>query len=793
MARPRNHRKPMGDAAVGTGVVAFMIAGVLFMASIVAVLVTTRNSSDEQSTGDAPNAVAYRIQADGLSNVLLDSPGYIDTTLCTANTDWSDNPTQPSTGEVPAADCLTRLGLRDAQSSVPRMFDYTKFQNLRNAPLQEDPLATPGDGFVNYVEAREGLGLADAGLDFHVRAYPSLPSIAQLLNCIPADACRDPNLRITYIGNITPPNAPLPPPPASVDDDLGFPTVTCTASPSGFPNTYRISTTVTNNGDPASAPVQLSAIYDVQFSSGPTHTQNANGPLLAVGQATTFAIDVPAYDGRSCGVGTVINVEIQDINGALYTVSNTLDSAEDATGVAAPTKDLWIDASGYYLTGSNPDCVASHSATRCTMSVTYKGANIKNKTFKLEVRDGDGLTGTLRYGPVTVTSPSSGKGGTIVIPEAVSDTWPAGAYTAILYDGSIASGSMRVTERMIVSDTPPTAGFTPQAGVVSGGTSYVPDSVVETEVSYLHELVDKFCASYYDEKDISPIAGWDTEAEWDLRCGTVFKDASPAMDPTELENLQPGDVFPADSKILDAHLVCRLMTDCDKHGTPRYDIVNVLIVGTDVAHNELGRGNIKESIEQWVEGGGTLIVFGSQLDGNNWLQPFLHAGTKSSGDGISVPDAAHPILHVPDELDYGNYDNLGQVWDFRGSHDPNERFTQVVAQGNGDEYDPILAVSKPGAMRNDETGTSGTVILTTWQPWDVYQGNNDDARYLEGKRFVNNLLMMGYGTLYLDYGPPIPDNTNVVPAIRTGQIKHPDFDDPIQITMQVFVFPGVAT
>ncbi len=172
----------------------------------------------------------------------------------------------------------------------------------------------------------------------------------------------------------------------------------------------------------------------------------------------------------------------------------------------------------------------------------------------------------------------------------------------------------------------------------------------------------------------------------------------------------------------------------------------------------------------------------------NWLQPILHTGTKSSSGGVSVPDSAHPILHVPDELDYVRYNHQNQVWDFRGSHDADILFTQVVAQGTSPNYEPILAVSKPGAIQNEDTGTSGTVVLTTWLPYDLFQGADNARKTTEGLKFVNNLLMMGYGDLYLDYGPPIPEKTNVIPAVRYAQIRHPDLADPVQLSLNVFVF-----
>jgi hypothetical protein len=740
------------------------------MASVVAVLVTTRAGSDAAATGDIPEASAYRIQANGLADILLESPGFVSGS---SPEDWSDGAT--SVGKVSAADNLARLGLIDAQATAPKMLDYAKFQNLRAAPF-----AAAADGFVNYEEARETLGLEDSALDFHIRAYPSLGSVQDLLNC-PTVSCKDPNLRVTYIGDIVPPDVPVAPPPATLASQLGNPTVTCTTA-GAAPQTYRIQTTVTNNGEAGSPAVQFRAFFDIDFPGANAHAENLNGPLLNPGDGATLSIDVAAYGKRECASGTEIEVNLRDINGDLLTITKVLGAGETATTATEANKKLWLEAPTYFNEGQ-------------AMSVTYSGGasgnDFKSKPLYLVVKDNVGAT-VFQTG---LTTPNNKETTSTAIPISTALTAAGSPYTATLFDGASASSSlMQVTERLVVlpAATVP-GGFTPSSGAPSTPTSYSPAGVVESEVYFLHTLVQKFCPTYYDEKAITPLQAptsipeaWvETDADallddWTSRC-LPFKGAAP------LSYLR-GDVYPDNSQILKDSLTCRMFVACDhRNGAPRYDIVSVLVVGSNVDHNELAPEEIKGGIDRWVRGGGTLIVFGGD-DKMNWLMPILHTGTKSSSGGVSVPDAAHPILHVPDELDYPNYDHKNEVWDFRGSHDADILFTQVVAQGTSPDYEPILAISKPGAIQDEDTGTSGTVILTTWLPYDLFQGADPARKTSEGLKFVNNLLMMGYGDLYLDYGPPIPQGANVVPAVRYAQIMHPDFTDPVQLSLNVFVF-----
>lgn len=740
------------------------------MASVVAVLVTTRASSDAESTGDIPQAAAYRIQANGLADIVLESPGFVSGSN---PEDWSDGAS--NVGKVAAADNLARLGLLDAQATAPKMLDFAKFQNLRSAPF-----AAADDGFVNYEEARRMLGIEEVGMDFHIRAYPSLSSVQDLLDC-PTVSCKDPNLRVTYIGDIVPPDVPVPPAPASLASQLGNPTVTCTTA-GAAPKTYRIQTTVTNNGQAGSPAAQFRAFFDIDFSDGDGHAENVNGPLLNPGESAALSIDVAAYGNRECGTGTELEVNLRDINGDLLTITKVLGAGETATTATEADRKLWLEASTYFNEGES-------------MAVTYSGGatgnDFKSKSLYLVVKDNVGAT-MFQTG---LTTPNDKETTSTAIPIATALTAAGSPYTATLFDGASASASfMQVTERLVVlpAATLP-GGFTPSSGG-STPTVYNPSGVVESEVYFLHTLVQKFCPTYYDTKAITPLQAptsipeaWvESDADtliddWASRC-LPFKGATP------LDYLR-GDVYPDNSQILKDSLPCRLFVDCDSDGTPRYDLVSILVVGSNVDHNELAPQEIKGSINRWVRGGGTLIVFGGD-DKMNWLMPILHTGTKSSSGGVSVPDAAHPILHVPDELDYPNYDHQNEVWDFRGSHDADILFTQVVAQGTSPDYEPILAISKPGAIQDEDTGTSGTVVLTTWLPYDLFQGADPARKTSEGLKFVNNLLMMGYADLYLDYGPAIPEGANVVPAVRYAQIIHPDFADPVQLSLNVFVFPS---
>jgi hypothetical protein len=346
-------------------------------------------------------------------------------------------------------------------------------------------------------------------------------------------------------------------------------------------------------------------------------------------------------------------------------------------------------------------------------------------------------------------------------------TFPSsGDFTIRLYDGTSASSTaLRATERLLVTSSAPPAyevpggSDDPPAGVTYG-------SAMEAEVGYLDELADKFCPSFYNKKDESPLpfVDWNTDGvsemddNWDGRC--AFKTSTP------LSASQPGDVFPQDKQTLKNALEDRLLTNPT---TPRYDIVNILVVGSNVDHNVMTSRDVKGPIDTWVRGGGTLMVFGSTDQTVQWLEPILKASIDSSSGGISVPDRSHPILHTADDLDVDDYDTNGKAWDLKdqGGVSYANYFTPVVVNDAGL---PTLAISNPGAIGK------GTVILTTFLPYDLRGDADVGSDRTEGLRLMNNLLMQGYRDLFLDYGPIIPESGHdVIPAVRKAQICYPAF------------------
>lgn len=243
-----------------------------------------------------------------------------------------------------------------------------------------------------------------------------------------------------------------------------------------------------------------------------------------------------------------------------------------------------------------------------------------------------------------------------------------------------------------------------------------------------------------------------------------------------------GDVVPDDNHLLADWLPAKLR---DANGVPTLANYDILVVGSGVDHRELTAASIKYTIRDWVKAGGTLIVFGSGDQKVEWLEPLFHVALESAGGALTTPDQNHPILHTPNQLDPTLFDPHGTAWQFHAASDAGA-FDHVVQLGSDD----VLAVSDPGAFG------LGRIVLTSWQAWDLTVGTppaSCQPSTLEatcpGLQLMDNFLAMGYRSLYLDYGPPIPDGQPVGVENRIATIWDPELHQLVELEVFVYVFP----
>lgn len=726
----------MDDRGVSTTLVGLVGIGT-FVIIIGSVLVSTQTLSSGTLDSDV-TAASRDLQSQALASIVLDATGFAPDGPSTQ--DWIHDP-----------DAMVKFGLLDDPGSI----SFAKLENLRLAPFEAD--AT--DGYVNYEEAHAAIG--NPLLDFHIRAAPSLQSVRDIL----ATGLKDTNWKVTYIGDIdVTTNGQSPP--ADPTAGLTVSTPTCAISPlsDAGGDLYRFEVTVTNGGV---TDTQFNSIWTFDLGSETGITRTSNSYIVADGGAsTTLYVDIPAYSAAggggvptACAAGTTMTVDIMDTSTTLTTVSKTFTAGDEVTATTAAPHDLFVATHKTHYVDPGATCSVHEE-----IEIEYGSLTADKNTDTMALRVVDPATGDT----VWPTNPGPSwhefnMANQLNKREINIGCLSTGEYEAIFqfFPGASASATdLRVTERVLVAASSVGA-FTPAgSSSSSSGNAYYPSDAAVAEIQIIDGLVQNFCHTYYESDTAT---GHPTGEAHSTRCGS-FKGSTLSG--------QPGDVFPDIKSVMNNDLVDRLI---DNAGQPRYDETNTLIVGSNVQHNSMTSSSAKHAVRDWVYGGGNLIVLGSLDQSVNWLQPIFHSGIKSSSGGIGTPDPQHPVLRIPDEMDWQGYGNPnGNAWNFNAGSD--QYFTFVVAQGS----DAILAVSNPGAFQQ------GNVFLTTFIPHDPYGTGTSGVNY-QGQVMVNNLLSLGYRDLFLDYGPPLPDKASIAPGVRTATVEHPDLG-PVSVTFTVFVF-----
>jgi hypothetical protein len=302
------------------------------------------------------------------------------------------------------------------------------------------------------------------------------------------------------------------------------------------------------------------------------------------------------------------------------------------------------------------------------------------------------------------------------------------------------------------------------------------DDPTPWENDYLEQLVDGFCPFLYDTDTRTPLAyddgpggfAWAGSLQHSVLCAAG----------------QRGDVIPDNKDLIQDELKDRLQ---DPAGNPDLSEVNVLILGSEVDHSALQSAQIENQVAPWVLAGGYLIVLGTHSTNTQWLNSLYHLGIHSSGGGVLFNDEHHPVLHEPNELDYTQFDPQGQAWQYTGSGA--DSFATVAQTTGSGPPDSILAISDPGAFGE------GNIVFTSWFPYDLLH-EGPGVGYDQGLFFVDNLLNLGrHRTLYLDYGPEMPQNAPVNPGVARSFMDISQVWEEygtVVMTVILWVFPQTA-
>lgn len=455
-------------------------------------------------------------------------------------------------------------------------------------------------------------------------------------------------------------------------------------------------------------------------------------PPLAPGETGNvgFAVDASADWGwSSASVNVVVSDPVQVLHeGAIDASSVTMTGSTTHKVFGVHTGKLQ-----YELGGTSVDANVYYEA------FTGQGEVTSHSDWQIEVYDALGL-------PVASDTDLHSRGW-----EAVTFLLP-GVYDVYLKSKS--SGETLAEDKIVVV-TSELEGWS-----ASGSSDWVPQASVPIEIAFVDLLIQQFEANAFH----------------------------PDYDHASVPYAAGGDVYPDIKTVMNNDVQAMLIDDKGTPSTSDDEATlanyNVLVVGSHVDHQVMTSAAAKQAIRDWVYAGGTLIVLGSNDQAVQWLQPIFHSSISSASGGLSVPDLSHPVLTVPNDLDYEAYSSHGLAWDFSRPQDE-EHFTHVIQQGD----DHVLTLSDYG-----EFG-AGRVLLSAYQAYDLMEGPEDAACTLpdvtaacDGIMLVHNLVTQAYAGLFLDYGPPLPTDRTVGASIRLASVWHPELEQSVALRVQIYVF-----
>lgn len=697
-----------------TPIIGFVIATVIFVVSFYYVVDTAVKRQGDTSGADF---AFYSNQAETMAGVIFDrGSGWYDGAACTATGAPNTAAFKPEgVGAVDAQGEPTgRFGLGDevcgASLTQPRTFNnlsFSKFANVYRAQYEK----TANDR-VDYREARTSLGLDQRNVDFHLRSWPVLASVRQIL----ASGYKDPHMRPLYIGDYTSISGGGTPPYTKGVIDAADRVV--------------VYINVTNNGATSTV---FDAFFEIYLKGG-TPAFTLHSKVLGAGESgnLSFTLLKTADWDWKFNNQKWVDVEIHDKDTKLIDTTISM-SAITMTYASARQNQFAESEKLTFILGGAQQQSQSVNAKYYYSSYNGKGELKAFSDWSYRLVDPAGNT------VATTALPNN------VAQGHVERTFTSAATYTVRLEND-AGTTVWNTDNVNIVDTEP--------GPFGGSATFSPGLSVLPEVRYIDLLFENFDANAYSATYSHP---------------TVPYAAG-------------GDVYPDIKDSLNNDLPLALT---DASGNPTLSKYTTIMVGSNVDHNAMTSQAAKGAIRDWVFAGGTLIVFGSDDQSVNWLQPIFHASIDSASGGLATPDTEHPSLRVPNDLDYTNF-KFSTEWNYVAGADT--KFTHVVTSGpTGD----VLGVGNPGSFG------SGRVILSSWRPYDL---TNDQATTCpeplsaddpcQAIFLIHNLVTLSYRELYLDFGPPLPMGSPIGAQLRIGSVYHPEFGQLVEVVIQVFAFPG---
>lgn len=190
---------------------------------------------------------------------------------------------------------------------------------------------------------------------------------------------------------------------------------------------------------------------------------------------------------------------------------------------------------------------------------------------------------------------------------------------------------------------------------------------------------------------------------------------------------------------------------------------DALVVGSQVAQANLRDATdplFDDTLKDWIDAGGDLIVTGSDNADTGWLTP-LASGVATTPLSQSLyedkTDTTHAVLNNPHHLRWSSYSTATRTYDLpSGLGDP----FQKVVYHKMESPNPDRSFLSVGSAAWAGTYENSAAVITAYQPFAM--GPVEATRF-----YANALVFTEFNDLELDFGAQVPSGRDVGTAQRS--------------------------
>lgn len=201
-------------------------------------------------------------------------------------------------------------------------------------------------------------------------------------------------------------------------------------------------------------------------------------------------------------------------------------------------------------------------------------------------------------------------------------------------------------------------------------------------------------------------------------------------------------------------------------------LYDALVVGSEVDQSTLNFPAdplFDHTLKEWIEAGGDLVVTGSHLANEDWINELTSSVQTQGALILSLyedrTDTTHAILNNPYNLRWTSYSTADTTYKPESPDPLNPVFADIVHHTQDGADEAFLSISAGGWASTYE----GVALLTAYQPYAM--GPVEAIHF-----YANSLVHAQFNDIQVDFGNQVPKGSDVGTAQRSVVIDAQNVD-----------------